>query len=503
MQFHTVTFVTAFIDLNEDRSKDRTPEIRIKLFKNIAKSGIAICLYVSSNYENIGKELVNEFKNVKLMPITNLEDLETYKILNNIKPNLPQIRTDYHDTVNFFILMNSKSEFVYNASLVNPFNTDHFAWIDFSIFHMLNNIDKAISQLYLFGHSKLKEKLLLFPCCWTPEYSKKIIYNITTQVIWRFCGSFFIGDRKSIHNMHNLMIEHLPKFINQYGVIVWEVNIWAWLEVKHNWKINYYIANHNDTILDIPKDYISVVASLTSIPSRFENCKLTIDSLIQQVDHIYLNLCNKYTRFPEVQQIDINIINEIIPSIFFTEKPYKTKLTITFGNDYGPATKYLGALEYINNTQWIFFCDDDQEYHPKLISKMLNNICKLGIYQNRYNIVKNGSGGVIHGYVGNLTHRSLLNELQKFDLPDIAKFVDDQWISIYSHFLNINIYPSGIEKYFDIFNVLENGNEKIGKDSLASLNNRDNKIKELEEYYNVKFIGNGNIINSNDTINHN
>ena len=105
MQNPTVTFVTAFIDLNEDRTKDRSPETRINLFKNIAKSGVAICLYVSSKYENIGKDLENEFKNVKLMKITNLEDTETYKIINNLKPNLPLVRKECHDTLNFITLM--------------------------------------------------------------------------------------------------------------------------------------------------------------------------------------------------------------------------------------------------------------------------------------------------------------------------------------------------------------------------------------------------------------
>ena len=500
----TVTFVTAFIDLHHDINKNRSPDICINLFKNIAETNIAICLYISSKYEIIGNELANEFKNIKLMPIINLEDTETYKIVNDLKPILPINRTEGHDTINFMTLMNAKSEYLYNASLINPFNTEHFAWIDFSIYHILNNIENIKSILQLFGYSKLKDNFLLFPSCWTKQKSKELINNISSTVCWRFCGGFFIGDKNSIQNMHLLMLEQLPNFIKEYGILVWEVNIWAWLEIihDHRWKIDSYIADHNDSILNIPKEYISVVASLTSIPSRFENCKLVIDSLINQVDHIYLNLCKEYVRFKEFK-----FDNTTISPLFYTEEPYKSKLTITFGNDYGPATKYLGALEYISNSQWIFFCDDDQEYHPNLISKMVNNISnniinnntsKFGIYQNRYNIVKNGSGGIIHGYVGNLIHRSLLNDLSKFDLPDIAKFIDDQWMSIYCHMQNINIYPSGIEEYRDIFSTLENGYEKIGKDSLAGLNNRNNNIKELEKYYKVKFIENGNIINMHD-----
>jgi glycosyl transferase family 25 len=492
----TVTYVTAFIDLNEDITKNRPIDVCIEMFKNIAKSGVAICLYLSSKYENIGKELENDYKNIKLMPITNLDETKTYKIITELNPNLPAIRTECHDTINFLILMNAKSEFVYNASLENPFNTEHFAWIDFSIYHIANNIEYFTSQLRLFGYSKLKDNFLLFPCCWSPKQSKDLSHNISININWRFCGGFFIGDKTSIKNMHELMLDKLPYFIKHTGnnIIAWEVNVWAWLEMNYNWKIDYYNANHNDSIIDIPKSYISIVASLTSIPSRFDKCKLVIDSLINQVEHIYLNLCSEYKRFSGT------FTNDNIPLYFSKEEPYKSKLTITFGKDYGPATKYLGSLEYISKlselskSQWIFFCDDDQEYHPNLINKMLNNVSKIGVYQNRYNIVKTGSGGIIHGYVGNLMHISLLNELPNFDLPDIAKYVDDQWMSIYCKMQKINIYPSGIELYSDIFSILENGYEKIGTDSLAGLYNRDTKIKELESHYNVKFIQNGDIV---------
>ena len=119
----TITFVTAFIDLNEDRTKDRTPETRLELFRNIANSGIAICLYVSSKYEQIGKELEIEYNNIKLMPIINLEDTETYKLITSFNPCLPINRLEYKDTVNYMIVQNAKSELVYNTTLSNPFNT--------------------------------------------------------------------------------------------------------------------------------------------------------------------------------------------------------------------------------------------------------------------------------------------------------------------------------------------------------------------------------------------
>ena len=318
----TVTFVTAFLDLNEDRSKDRTPETRISLFKHIADSGVAICLFVSSTYEYIGTKFANEYKNVKLMPVINIEDLETYKLIKSYNPILPITKTDYHDTLNFMILNNSKSEFLYNVTLANPFNTSHFAWIDFSICHVIKNIEHFKSNLHLFGYSNLKDTMLVFPSCWSLEKSKELINNITMSVNWRFCGGFFIGDKISIQNMHFLMLQQLPNFIIHTGtnIIVWEVNVWAWLEINCNWKINYYSANHDDTILHIPKEYISVVASLTSIPSRFKECKFVIDSIINQVDYIYLNLCNEYIRFKEVSCNDLlNEINYLKKDLYFLD----------------------------------------------------------------------------------------------------------------------------------------------------------------------------------------
>ena len=507
----TVTFVTALIDLNENIVQSRTPEIRLTYFKHLAESGIAICIYLSKKYETLGKELETQYKNVKIMQLVDIEELETYKLIKSYNTELPLNRTECHDTMNFLILMNSKTEFVYKATIENPFNTEHFAWIDFSIFHIITDIDKIKANLYLFGYSQLKEKFLLLPSCYTKSTSNQIINNninndinnITTNVHWRFCGGFFIGDKTSIQDMHLLIHKEIPNFIKHTGKnsIAWEVNVWAWIEDKCDWKIDSYIAGHNDTILYIPTNYISVVASLTSIPPRIQNCKLVIDSIINQVDYVYLNLCNTYSRFKEFTYDDIN---NTIPECFITEEPYKSKLKITFGDDYGPATKYLGALSLVSNSQWMFICDDDQEYKSNLIQTMLdnlnniNNINKFGIYQNRYNIVKNGSGGIIHGYVGNLIHSSLLENLKEFDLPEFAKYVDDQWLSIYCFLQNIPIYPSGIEDYNNIFSKLENGFEKIGCDSLASLNNRHHKINELETYYNIKFINNGQII-KNDT----
>ncbi len=124
---------------------------------------------------------------------------------------------------------------------------------------------------------------------------------------------------------------------------------------------------------------------------------------------------------------------------------------------------------------------------------MKNTMNSIAVYQNRYETVRNGSGGIIHGFVGNMVHRSLLDGLSEFELPNCARFVDDQWMSIYYYMCKILIKPSGIEAHKDIFAVLENDHEKVGVDSLAALKSRGDYIQELSTHYKVQFQKGGQI----------
>ena len=226
---------------------------------------------------------------------------------------------------------------------------------------------------------------------------------------------------------------------------------------------------------------MKVVASLTTIPSRIDDeCKRSIDSLLSQVDHIYLNVSKTYRRF-QSQSI-------VIPDYLTQQEPYKSCVTVTVGEDYGSPSKYLGALHLIlSQDVYVFICDDDQEYHPELISKMKSRITsKQYIYQNRYDIFKQygTSGGLIHGFVGLLIHNSLLENLAVFPLPECARFIDDQWFSMYCKLYSYSIVSSGINDYSEIFQTLRHDAfELMGKDSLIDLGNRNEKIQELYAYF--------------------
>lgn len=462
------TFVTAFLDLREDRSKDKSVETCFGHFQTLITTGVRVHAFISRCYQ----DLVPEAENLTV-EFLELEDLDTWRALQDTNYAVPETNAPHHDTANFMILMNSKIELVHLAAARWPGN--HFAWIDFSIFHVFRDPVASAKRLQALAAAALPKTYIAFPGCWSKQPVEPALFE---RVHWRFCGGFFIGDTESLSKLHDLYLEHFRQIVLQRQRLVWEVNIWSLLESEHEFNFGWYRADHNDSIIaaPIPKE---IVASLTTIPPRFELCRKTLDSLIPQVDRIYISIPESYARFPGAFQL---------PE--FLAEPGYSKVSVIRSPDFGPATKYLGALGQIPETAWIFICDDDQEYHPTLLARMAAGLNVPGAYQNHYrHIQKKTSGGLVHGYVGVLIHASCLKALPDFPLPPAARFVDDQWMSVYCMKHSIEIYPTPAEAYPEIFKTLQDGHELYAPEALAWLNNRAEMVKELEEFFQVRFEG--------------
>lgn len=476
----TTQFVTAFMDLEEDRSKDKSFTRCFELFDRLAKTNISIIAFVSPHLIPL---FHNTYTNVQIVPFV-FQSLKTYTDVYSIPDlRLPSMRNQHHDTKHFMILMNAKIEFIRRAMEINASAT-HFAWIDFSICHVFRNLDVSLSYMHMLGNSALRVNGVYFPGCWRYGIGME---NVNQNVVWRFCGGFFIGDRSSLQEMWKLYEREFVRLLTESKTLVWEVNMWAIMEMHCGWKPHWYSAGHDDNIIRIPERAFQVVACLTSIPSRFDTyLHKAVDSIVHQVDRVFLAIPHSYKRFPTYDGALPSFINK-----------YSNVTSVRPEADSGPATKFLGALQSIPTNTWVFVCDDDQEYSESLVSSMMAGINNIGVYQNHYtSIQKKTSGGMIHGYVGCLIHSSCLRELPTFPLPEAARFVDDQWMSIYCFKHAIPIFPTVAETYQQIFKVLELWHEKLGCDALSSLHNRDEKVAELAAYFGVIFSENGTIIST-------
>jgi hypothetical protein len=457
----SLIFTTCFFDINSDFTKDKPPNVCFSHFNSLAQTGIRIHLYLSPCFRSIYESTCGNRTNVRVEYIDK-DTLHTFTELRELDIRLPAQRTDHHDTQPFLTTMNAKAELVYRTMQLYPL-AHHFAWIDFSIFHVFRSKDTA-NYLTMLGTQRIKADLLI-PGCWSPQ---DVSFD---RVQWRFCGGFFLGNREAITHLYTLYRTEFREIVQNHG-LAWEVNVWAYFERYKGLHVQWYAAGHDDSIVKIPSDRFYVVASLTSIPSRTDSLKLAIDSLLPQVDEVIVSIPNTYKRFSTTWT-----------KPDYMDTPEYAKVRVNRTDDIGPATKYLGA---VGTGSWVFVCDDDQQYHPSLIDRMKKSLTTMCVYQNHFeSILEKTSGGCIHGYVGLLIPSALLQNLRFFPLPAPAYFVDDQWMSIYCLTQGIPILSSGVNEYKDIYKVLDGWHELIGVDALSQLNTRDQRVRELEEYFQV------------------
>lgn len=248
----TLTYVSCFVNIN-CKEPHKTHQWRMDNFIHIAKTGVPIVLYVDQEIREVYKKEWASFNNVVLRDVDYSKSW-TYKVCSLYKNNLPASRNMVKDSFLFLCLMNMKIEFVVNAVNENPFDTQHFAWIDFNLAHIFKQKTATCAYMKFLTTCKWRPKFIANPGCWERGQG---IENIVDHINWRFCGGFMIGDGESFIELFDLYLENFTIFMHRFRHITWEVNFWAWLEVNANWNIVWFKADHDDSIVRIPSSLFS------------------------------------------------------------------------------------------------------------------------------------------------------------------------------------------------------------------------------------------------------
>ena len=261
-----VTFVTAFMNIY-DKPLNNVRDIawRFDHFSKIAETGIPICVYVDSKTEDFMRQFIEIFpdKNVQIMRVLDITETWIHQeCLRMQRIEMPVHRTVSKDTYEYMVLMHSKIEFLADAIKQNPWSTAHFAWIDFNIWHIVKDPQRTVANLKMMAASRPSpdRDFLAIPGCWQEFAKDEALVNdaILNRIHWRFCGGFFLGHQASILRLWDLYQMYWSQFLRKYdGHMVWEVNFWSWLETFCNWKPQWFSADHDDRMLQVPIEYLS------------------------------------------------------------------------------------------------------------------------------------------------------------------------------------------------------------------------------------------------------
>lgn len=247
-----VTFVTSFFYIYNKEITHKSTLWRIDRFKEIVKSGINICIYVCPIFEPYIREIEREYPNLKIMKVMEIKDTFISDVCSKYEYTLPSVRNEDKDNAEFMMLINSKTEFMADAIMKNPWFSTHFAWIDFNISHIFRDKEKTLSYLYNLSQQDFVKNFLLIQGCWR-ELTENNEDYYKNNVNWRFCGGFLIGDNQSIMEFNGLYKRYFPQFLEKEKKLLWEVNMWAWLERHAGLNAIWNYSDHTDIIIKIPK----------------------------------------------------------------------------------------------------------------------------------------------------------------------------------------------------------------------------------------------------------
>ena len=202
---------------------------------------------------------------------------------------LPSCRNAEKDTFQHMWNMHSKVYCMEKALEIYPNNPYSFLWIDYNISDICSEEWKPV-QTFLFELSTRAylplpfQSQVVLPGCWSKISSETFLplthslsdnsSEETTEkqdrflnnVCWRFCGNVIWGSPLAIRYFRSLYDKYFKVFLHlssyksdvkKKGILSWEVNFWAWLEVMiDDWNPIWYAADHNDSLFHIPNKYI-------------------------------------------------------------------------------------------------------------------------------------------------------------------------------------------------------------------------------------------------------
>jgi hypothetical protein len=234
------TLVSGLItNINFYRSIDKY----IEFGKILCNTNINKIIFIEKHiYDKFFKDEVYKFTT---FIFTSKEELYLYKYIDYNLQNFNRLSTDnpLKDTLEYMFIQNNKIEWVREAIEKNPYNSNDFVWVDFGIYHMIN--DYKIFNDYINGISNKTYKNIRIA---SSLYSNTT-HSIYTNINWFFLGSVFGGNSKKLIQLADLTRKKCIDTILNENTLMWEINIWYLVYLEHPYLFDPYKANHNPSIL--------------------------------------------------------------------------------------------------------------------------------------------------------------------------------------------------------------------------------------------------------------
>jgi hypothetical protein len=176
---------------------------------------------------------------------TKKDDIYLYKYYDQIVNFNIKTDNSIKDTIDFMFIICNKTEWMREAVKKNPYKSEQFIWIDFGIYHVINNdtiMKESISELV----KKRYDSIRIAGGYYNQEMNIEEVYN---RIVWCFLGGIFGGSGDKLSLFADLMKDKCLSIMKERGSIMWEVNIWYLIYLENPELFSVYISDHNPSML--------------------------------------------------------------------------------------------------------------------------------------------------------------------------------------------------------------------------------------------------------------
>jgi hypothetical protein len=223
-------------------NSNRNIETYINYGKKLCNININKVIFIEEHIYNT--YFIDDIYPLTTFIFTSKEQLYLYQYKHDDLINFNKLCTDNpsKDTIEYMYVQCSKTEWVKEAIEKNPYNSEQFIWVDFGIYHMINN-EELFNKLIYDLCNKSYENIRIA----SGTYFN--IENVYTNIQWLFLGSIFGGHKDKLLEFADLMKQKCIDIITDKKTIMWEINIWGLIYLEKSELFDRYNANHNESIL--------------------------------------------------------------------------------------------------------------------------------------------------------------------------------------------------------------------------------------------------------------
>jgi len=174
-------------------------------------------------------------------------DLYLYKYADQITDFCPNTDNPEKDTFEYMFVQCNKTEWVKDVVKRNLYRSDYFVWIDFGIWHVIQDDQvftescMKIASLGSFGSLGVRI------ACGNPKFEH--FSEMYKTISWFFLGGIFGGDRESLLKFADLVKNKCIETIREHRTLMWEINVWQMVYREDPALFLCYGANHDASIL--------------------------------------------------------------------------------------------------------------------------------------------------------------------------------------------------------------------------------------------------------------